>query len=108
MNANDATPPGGSVTVSLTCDTEQLSISIADSGTGIAPEILERVFEPFFTTKQHGTGLGLAISAGIAQSHGGRLRATNGQDRGAIFTVDLPVAAIITPTHDVRLFEEER
>jgi signal transduction histidine kinase len=69
-----------------------VEIRIADTGPGLAPDVLPRVFEPFFTTKDvgQGTGLGLAIAYGIVQEHDGRLNAANGPAGGAIFTIELP------------------
>ena len=70
----------------------RIEIEIADSGPGIPSEALPRLFEPFFTTKEvgQGTGLGLAIAYGVAQEHGGQLRAVNRETGGAIFTMALP------------------
>jgi PAS domain S-box-containing protein len=93
MNAHEATPPGGVVRVDVTHDAERITVTIADTGPGIAPELVERVFDPFFSTKQRGSGLGLAICAGIAQTHGARLRAANAPNGGAIFFVEFPVAS---------------
>jgi signal transduction histidine kinase len=82
-------------TISIETETvgQQVRVSIADNGRGIAPEILPRIFEPFFTTKPagKGTGLGLAISYGIVQQHGGQLAAANGANGGSIFTITLPI-----------------
>jgi len=94
LNAHDATPTGGAVTVELARGESHLTVTVADSGPGIAPELLERVFEPLFTTKARGSGLGLAISAGIAQAHGARLRAGNRPTGGAVFTVEFSPAAL--------------
>ncbi|MBI1763797.1 MAG: HAMP domain-containing protein [Acidobacteria bacterium] len=70
------------------------SISVRDTGTGIAPEHLMHLFDPFFTTKDigNGTGLGLAVSRRIVEEHGGWITATNNATRGAQFTLYLPVA----------------
>jgi PAS domain S-box-containing protein len=94
MNAQEATPPGGTLRIDVTCDADRIRVAIADSGPGIAPEILPKIFEPFFTTKQRGSGLGLAISAGVAQAHAARLKAENGPAGGAVFSVELPLAAV--------------
>jgi two-component system, LuxR family, sensor kinase FixL len=66
-------------------------VSVADRGTGIPADELERVFAPFFTTKEHGLGLGLSICRSIVVAHGGRLWASNNQDRGATFHLTLPL-----------------
>jgi PAS domain S-box-containing protein len=69
---------------------EWVLISVLDTGTGIAPELAERLFEAFYTTKPDGIGLGLAISRSIVESHGGRLSALPAQPHGSVFRVLLP------------------
>jgi PAS domain S-box-containing protein len=97
LNAHEATPVGGTVAVEIARADRQFTVSVADSGPGVPPELQERIFEPFFTTKARGSGLGLAISAGIAQAHGARLRATNRPGTGgAIFTVEFPAAPVVS------------
>src|SRR5882724_8127950 len=61
LNAYDATPSGGAVSVALVVVDNQIVVTVSDSGAGISPESLEKIFEPFFTTKPRGSGLGLAI-----------------------------------------------
>jgi two-component system C4-dicarboxylate transport sensor histidine kinase DctB len=70
---------------------ETASLSVRDNGDGV--QDLDALFEPFYTTKQpgEGVGLGLAISSGIVTELGGRLMARNGQERGAIFEMQLPI-----------------
>jgi PAS domain S-box-containing protein len=97
MNAHEATPPGGDVRVAVTRGTDEITVTVADTGPGIAPELRERIFEPFFTTKQRGSGLGLAISAGVAQAHGAKLHADNGPGGGATFSVEFPFAPVTAP-----------
>ena len=92
LNAIQAMPQGGSVTINTEAVAGTLRIQVADTGPGIASEHLDRVFEPYFTTKAGGTGLGLALAHKIVQEHGGELRAANGAAGGAVFTVELPVA----------------
>jgi PAS domain S-box-containing protein len=92
LNAHDAAPSGGTVTVEVTRGDTHVVVAVADNGPGIPAELLERVFEPLFTTKARGSGLGLAISSGIAQAHGARLRAGNRPTGGAVFTVEFPLA----------------
>lgn len=93
MNARDAMPDGGSISVSALADEgESVCIAVTDSGTGILPEHLDKVFEPFFTTKEpgRGTGLGLAISARLVESFGGRIEVAGSSGRGTTFTLKLP------------------
>src|SRR5437667_7518025 len=97
MDAHEATAPGGALSVGVTRDGEHVTVTVADTGPGIAPELLEKIFEPFFTTKQRGSGLGLAISAGVAQAHGARLPAANRAGGGAIFSVEFPLAPVSAP-----------
>jgi PAS domain S-box-containing protein len=97
MNAHEATPPAGAVTVAVTCEADKVRVSVDDTGPGIAPDLLEKIFEPFFTTKQRGSGLGLAISASVAQAHGAQLRAENRPGRGAVFWIDFPFAPVTAP-----------
>ena len=62
-----------------------MELSVADQGTGIAPDEMDRVFEPFVTSKPHGLGLGLAICRSIVTAHGGKLWADNNEEGGATF-----------------------
>ena len=62
-----------------------VQVSVEDSGTGLAPQILTRIFEPFYTTKSSGMGMGLSICRSILQNHGGRLWAVNNDGPGASF-----------------------
>jgi PAS domain S-box-containing protein len=75
----------------LGLDETILETTISDTGKGIEPESLARVFAPFFTTKNGGTGLGLAMARKIIRAHGGEISASNNPDRGAKFTLLLPV-----------------
>jgi two-component system NtrC family sensor kinase len=93
-NALHAMPGGGDLRVRLAASEQDASISFEDTGPGIAADHLRKVFEPFFTTKNNGdgTGLGLSISYRIIQNHGGTIRVSSEQGRGAMFTVLLPFA----------------
>jgi len=73
-------------------DGNGVRVSVSDGGCGMASETLARVFEPFFSTKNHGLGLGLSVCHTIVSAHGGTLRAANNPDRGATFTVTLPLS----------------
>ena len=96
MNAVEATPAEGRITIrawpSDSGGRGGVSVEVADTGGGIAPNALGQVFEPFYTTKPagHGTGLGLAITRDIVREHGGAVVATSAPGRGAAFTVWLP------------------
>lgn len=90
MNARDALPEGGAITISAMADAAAtILISVADNGTGIAQENIEKIFDPFFTTKEpgKGTGLGLAISARLVESFGGRIDVTSECGKGTTFTL---------------------
>ena len=82
------------VTTRLRADKKCVSIEIADTGPGIAENILPHLFEPFFTTKEEGkgTGLGLSLVYGIVENHGGTITAANNLDKGASFIIRLPLA----------------
>lgn len=78
--------------------TQGISISVTDTGPGIAPEVAARIFDPFFTTKSmtHGTGLGLSIAQSIIKDHGGELSFENHYPQGSRFQIDLPQASLDT------------
>lgn len=99
VNARDAMPKGGRLTISArnttlppSSDTVSGEIAIADTGTGIAPDILAKIFEPFFTTKEvnKGTGLGLSHVYGFAQQAGGEVRVESTLGKGTTFSIYLP------------------
>jgi two-component system NtrC family sensor kinase len=94
MNAHEVTASEGMVRVEVATTADRAIVAVVDTGPGVPPELLQRVFDPFFSTKEQGSGLGLAICASIAQTHGARIRATNREVGGAVFTVDFPVAVV--------------
>jgi len=95
LNARDAMPKGGWLTVSTRTDGASVIAEVADTGSGIPPEQLARIYDPFFTTKAigRGTGLGLSISYGIVREHDGTIRCDSTVGQGTRFTLALPVLA---------------
>jgi two-component system cell cycle sensor histidine kinase/response regulator CckA len=107
VNARDAMPDGGRLRIA-TMNTDlsgeadataaglrrgpAITLTVADSGGGIAPEVLPHIFEPFFTTKTEGSGLGLSTVYGIIHRHQGHVAAEAGDGGGTLFTVTLPAA----------------
>jgi two-component system NtrC family sensor kinase len=93
LNARDAMPGGGELLVSTDCDAKHVYVCFADTGLGIPADNLDRIFEPYFTTKEdRGTGLGLAICQRIVSQHGGQIGAESELGKGAVFSIQLPVA----------------
>jgi len=85
---------GGRLSVSLAADpsAREVTIRIADTGSGIREQDLGHIFDPYFTTKASGTGLGLAIAQKIIEGHGGRIEIESQVNKGSSFTVILPIA----------------
>ena len=95
VNARDAMPKGGVLAITARrAENGQVEIVVSDTGTGIAPDVLERIFEPYFTTKLagQGTGLGLSQVYGFAQQGGGSIRIATELGAGTTFILSLPVS----------------
>jgi PAS domain S-box-containing protein len=95
LNARDAMPRGGWLTIVTRANGSTAAIEVGDTGSGIPPDQLSRIYDPFFTTKElgKGTGLGLSITYGIVQEHGGTITCDSTVGQGTRFTLTLPVAA---------------
>lgn len=101
QNAADSMENGGTITLRVRPDKEHLKgrsvpavvLDIADTGSGIPPDVQKRLFDPFFTTRENGTGLGLCIAARIVEKHGGVIRYQTQPNRGTTFSIVLPLAS---------------
>jgi two-component system, NtrC family, nitrogen regulation sensor histidine kinase NtrY len=90
LNALDAMPQGGTLTLRTRQTGDRVVVEITDTGTGLTAEECERVFTPYYTSKAHGTGLGLAIVQSIISDHGGRISVHSEPGRGTTFMIELP------------------
>ena len=104
VNSVEAMPEGGMITVDVYAPpmSDDVKITISDTGVGISPEDLPHMFEPFFTTKKDGkgTGLGLSIVYGIIERHGGNISISSELQKGTIVTILLPrVGKVQPPAH---------
>ena len=91
LNAAQASPPGGVVTVKTQSDESEVEVAVIDRGSGIDPKNIENIFNPFFTTKTDGIGFGLAIISKIVDEHGGRITVESALGEGSVFRVFLPL-----------------
>jgi two-component system, NtrC family, nitrogen regulation sensor histidine kinase NtrY len=90
LNALDAMPAGGTLTLRTTDASDTVRIEVSDTGKGLTPEECSRLFTPYYTTKQQGTGLGLAIVQSVVSDHHGTISVSSEEGRGATFRIDLP------------------
>src|SRR5579863_962304 len=92
MNARDAMPRGGELTITTNAENSAVRVEVSDNGMGIPAEHLNKIFDPFFTTKatSRGTGLGLAVTYGIIQEHSGLIHVDSVVGRGTTFSLEFP------------------
>ena len=101
LNAADAMPEGGSLSIATSRSRDQIRVTVTDTGAGIPAHVLPRIFDPFFTTKndpsmtpegsRKGTGLGLAVSYGIVREHGGEIEVESTVGKGTRFLLTFPL-----------------
>lgn len=105
LNAMDAMPAGGTLTLRTIDDDDYVRIEVGDTGKGLTPEECSRLFTPYYTTKQLGTGLGLAIVQSIISDHHGSISVSSEEGHGATFRITLPKrqpGVDMKSLHDVR------
>jgi PAS domain S-box-containing protein len=93
LNAVQAMPKGGEVTISASRTNQSVLLSVQDTGAGITQEDMSNLFRPFFTRKAQGQGLGLAVAKRIVEAHGGRIDVNSQVGEGSTFTITLPQEA---------------
>jgi len=99
INAAQATPDQGQISLSTKQEGEEVVLVVRDTGQGMTPEVQQKLFQPFFSTKPigEGTGMGLAVVHGIVSAHGGRIQVESEPGKGSTFTVRLPLTAPAPP-----------
>ncbi|HEU4367914.1 MAG TPA: GAF domain-containing protein [Methylomirabilota bacterium] len=106
LNAVDAMPEGGMLTLSTTLVDERIEVAVADTGVGMPAEVRDKIFDPFFTTKgPQGTGLGLSMTYGIISRHGGSIAVESEPGRGSTFRLSLSRGSDVQPVAPERRVE---
>lgn len=101
LNARDAMPRGGELTLATESENSTVLVEVTDNGVGIPTDHLNKIFDPFFTTKgtSRGTGLGLAVTYGIIREHSGKIDVESTAGKGTTFRLEIPAAR--KPVHVV-------
>lgn len=108
LNAADAMPENGAITVSSAADNDSVSIMVADAGVGMPEDVRKQCFDPFFSTKEGtGTGIGLTMTLGIVESHGGSVKIESEEGKGTTVTIALPLPAP-DPVRDIPAATQNR
>ena len=94
LNATQAMPEGGTLTIQGERRGDEVLLSFIDTGVGMSPETVAKMFQPFFTTRANGTGLGLPTLRKIVEAHGGRIQVQSEPGKGTKMTLVLPVATV--------------
>jgi D-alanine transaminase len=97
LNAQQAMPEGGTITLQASADAHEVTLQVIDTGKGMPPEVAERAFRPFYSTRPGGAGLGLPTTRKVVLAHGGDLSVESEQGKGTRFTLRLPVAGVGGP-----------
>lgn len=95
LNGADAMAEGGTIRISTEMSASKIRVRVTDEGSGVPPDLIEKIFEPFFSTKKEGTGFGLAVALQTVEEYGGTLRLDEYENaaKGAVFVVELPIAS---------------
>lgn len=96
-NAIQASPRGSAVRIAVARDCAGARLTVADDGTGMTAEVLERIRKPYFTTKEGGTGLGVAVARGLVEQHGGSMEIKSAPGKGTTVSIVLPMRAKACP-----------
>lgn len=91
LNAHDAMPKGGRMTLSVKPEGRFVRVDVSDTGAGIPPQMIEKVFEPFYSTKSEGTGLGLSMVKQIMDNHSGKIKVKSEEGKGTTVSLFFPV-----------------
>jgi signal transduction histidine kinase len=98
LNAQQAMPAGGEITIQGRAETDGVTLSLIDTGAGMSAEVLANAFRTFYSTRGGGTGLGLPTTRKIIEAHGGRIEVQSEVGRGTKFTIHLPPARASSPS----------